>query len=56
MEWGQAHADLRLHEPHACRSAERWPLPLLAKLLPRHLEIIFQINRRFLTISSALSE
>ena len=27
---------------------ERWPLPLFAKILPRHLEIIFEINRRFL--------
>ncbi|MCX5868908.1 MAG: glycogen/starch/alpha-glucan phosphorylase [Proteobacteria bacterium] len=27
---------------------EKWPLPLFAKLLPRHLEIIFEINRRFL--------
>jgi glycogen phosphorylase len=27
---------------------EAWPLPLLAKLLPRHLEIIYEINRRFL--------
>jgi glycogen phosphorylase len=27
---------------------ETWPLPLFAKLLPRHLEIIFEINRRFL--------
>ena len=27
---------------------ERWPLPLFASVLPRHLEIIFEINQRFL--------
>jgi starch phosphorylase len=27
---------------------EQWPLPLFGSLLPRHLEIIFEINRRFL--------
>lgn len=27
---------------------EQWPLPLFARVLPRHLEIIFEINRRFL--------
>jgi starch phosphorylase len=27
---------------------ERWPLPLFAEVLPRHLEIVFEINRRFL--------
>lgn len=27
---------------------EKWPLPLFAKLLPRHLEIIYEINHRFL--------
>jgi glycogen phosphorylase len=27
---------------------ETWPLPLFARSLPRHLEIIFEINRRFL--------
>ena len=27
---------------------EKWPLPMFGSLLPRHLEIIFEINRRFL--------
>jgi starch phosphorylase len=27
---------------------ETWPLPLFAELLPRHLEIVFEINQRFL--------
>ena len=27
---------------------EKWPLPLFAQTLPRHLEIIYEINRRFL--------
>ncbi|HEY9784179.1 MAG TPA: glycogen/starch/alpha-glucan phosphorylase [Candidatus Obscuribacterales bacterium] len=27
---------------------EKWPIALFASLLPRHLEIIFEINRRFL--------
>jgi starch phosphorylase len=27
---------------------ERWPLPLFASLLPRHLEILYEINARFL--------
>jgi starch phosphorylase len=27
---------------------EKWPLPLFGHLLPRHLEIIYEINRRFL--------
>jgi starch phosphorylase len=27
---------------------ETWPLPLFARLLPRHLEIIYEINRRLL--------
>ena len=27
---------------------ERWPVPLLEHVLPRHLEVIFEVNRRFL--------
>ncbi len=27
---------------------EKWPLPLFGEVLPRHLEIVFEINRRFL--------
>ena len=27
---------------------EKWPLPLFRHMLPRHVEIIFEINRRFL--------
>jgi glycogen phosphorylase len=27
---------------------EKWPLPLFAGVLPRHLEIIYELNRRFL--------
>jgi len=27
---------------------ETWPLPLFRRMLPRHLEIVYEINRRFL--------
>jgi len=32
---------------------EKWPLPWFETLLPRHLEIIYEINRRFLDIVRA---
>src|SRR5208337_3802126 len=27
---------------------EKWPIPMLGRLLPRHLQIIYEINARFL--------
>ncbi len=27
---------------------EKWPVPLLERVLPRHLQIVYEINRRFL--------
>uniref|UniRef100_A0A8C1CF43 Alpha-1,4 glucan phosphorylase n=1 Tax=Cyprinus carpio carpio TaxID=630221 RepID=A0A8C1CF43_CYPCA len=37
-----------------CPSLERWPIDLFQNLLPRHLEIIYEINRRHLERITAL--
>lgn len=35
---------------------ERWPVHLMETLLPRHLQIIYEINQRFLNVSWAVWE
>ena len=32
---------------------EKWPVEMMARLLPRHLQILYEINRRFLNVVSA---
>jgi glycogen phosphorylase len=34
---------------------ERWPVPLLERLLPRHLQIIYEINAKFLDVNEESS-
>ena len=53
LEWDQAWEITRTATAYTNHTLlpealEKWPLPLFAEMLPRHLEIIFEINRRFL--------
>ena len=53
MEWDEAWSITRqslgfTNHTLLPEALEKWSLPLFARVLPRHLEIIYEINRRFL--------
>lgn len=35
------------------QALERWPVSMLEQMLPRHLEIIYQINQQFMEVRIA---
>ncbi|TVS20482.1 MAG: glycogen/starch/alpha-glucan phosphorylase [Planctomycetaceae bacterium] len=53
LDWDRAWDIVRRTFSYTCHTLlpeamERWPVDLLGSMLPRHLEIIYEINRRFL--------